>query len=92
MNLATWVNAWTMGVTSLALNYGAYEVEVSRAGLQAVDVGQQEVALSLGVGQQRGFVRITLPQAIQILSLTLANDLIDMLKDWAIGSAIAGVD
>lgn len=92
MNLATWVNAWTAGVTALALNYGAYEAEVFRAGLQAVDVGQREAALSLGMSQQQGFVRIILPQAIQIVIPPLVNDFIYMLKDSAIVSVIAGVD
>ncbi|URR35724.1 amino acid ABC transporter permease [Thermosynechococcus sp. HN-54] len=92
MNLASWVNAWTAGVTALALNYGAYEAEVFRAGLQAVDVGQREAALSLGMSQQQGFVRIILPQAIQIVIPPLINDFIYMLKDSAIVSVIAGVD
>ncbi|WNC60663.1 amino acid ABC transporter permease [Thermosynechococcus sp. QS41] len=92
MNLATWVNAWTAGVTALTLNYGAYEAEVFRAGLQAVDVGQREAALSLGMSQQQGFVRIILPQAIQIVIPPLVNDFIYMLKDSAIVSVIAGVD
>lgn len=92
MNLATWVNAWTAGVTALVLNYGAYEAEVFRAGLQAVDVGQREAALSLGMSQQQGFVRIILPQAIQIVIPPLVNDFIYMLKDSAIVSVIAGVD
>ncbi|HIK34096.1 MULTISPECIES: amino acid ABC transporter permease [unclassified Thermosynechococcus] len=92
MNLATWVNAWTAGVTALALNYGTYEAEVFRAGLQAVDVGQREAALSLGMSQQQGFVRIILPQAIQIVIPPLVNDFIYMLKDSAIVSVIAGVD
>ncbi|MFN4066045.1 MAG: amino acid ABC transporter permease [Thermosynechococcus sp.] len=92
MNFATWVNAWTAGVTALALNYGAYEAEVFRAGLQAVDVGQREAALSLGMSQQQGFVRIILPQAIQIVIPPLVNDFIYMLKDSAIVSVIAGVD
>lgn len=92
MNLATWLNAWTAGVTALALNYGAYEAEVFRAGLQAVDVGQREAALSLGMSQQQGFVRIILPQAIQIVIPPLVNDFIYMLKDSAIVSVIAGVD
>lgn len=92
MNLATWVNAWTAGVTALTLNYGAYEAEVFRAGLQAVDVGQREAALSLGMSQQQGFVHIILPQAVQIVIPPLVNDFIYMLKDSAIVSVIAGVD
>ena len=92
VNLATWVNAWTAGVTALALNYGAYEAEVFRAGLKGVDVGQREAALSLGMTQQQGFVRVILPQAVQIVIPPLINDFIYMLKDSAIVSVIAGVD
>ncbi|WP_448534052.1 amino acid ABC transporter permease [Parathermosynechococcus lividus] len=92
INLATWVNAWTAGVTALALNYAAYEAEVFRAGLSGVDSGQREAALSLGMTQQQGFVRVILPQAVQIVIPPLINDFIYMLKDSAIVSVIAGVD
>jgi len=92
INLATWVNAWTAGVTALALNYAAYEAEVFRAGLGGVDSGQREAALSLGMTQQQGFVRVILPQAAQIVIPPLINDFIYMLKDSAIVSVIAGVD
>ncbi len=92
INLAPWVNAWTAGVTALALNYAAYEAEVFRAGLKGVDPGQREAALSLGMTQQQGFVRVILPQAVQIVIPPLINDFIYMLKDSAIVSVIAGVD
>jgi His/Glu/Gln/Arg/opine family amino acid ABC transporter permease subunit len=91
-DLSTIVNAWTAGITSLALNYAAYEAEVFRAGLNSVDRGQTEAALSLGMTNNQGFIHIVLPQAFQLVIAPLVNDFIYMLKDSAIVSVIAGMD
>ncbi|MDS3860232.1 amino acid ABC transporter permease [Thermosynechococcaceae cyanobacterium BACA0444] len=92
LDLATLVNAWTAGITSLALNYAAYEAEVFRAGLNSVDRGQTEAALSLGMTNNQGFIHVVLPQAFQLVIPPLVNDFIYMLKDSAIVSVIAGMD
>lgn len=92
LDLSTIVNAWTAGITSLALNYAAYEAEVFRAGLNSVDRGQTEAALSLGMTNNQGFIHVVLPQAFQLVIPPLVNDFIYMLKDSAIVSVIAGMD
>ncbi len=92
LDLSTLVNAWTAGITALALNYAAYEAEVFRAGLNSVDRGQTEAALSLGMSNNQGFIHIVLPQAFQLVIPPLVNDFIYMLKDSAIVSVIAGMD
>ncbi len=92
LDLSTIVNAWTAGITSLALNYAAYEAEVFRAGFNSVERGQREAALSLGMTDNQGFVHVILPQAFQLVIPPLVNDFIYMLKDSAIVSVIAGMD
>lgn len=92
LDLSTIVNAWTAGITALALNYAAYEAEVFRAGLNSVDRGQTEAALSLGMTNNQGFIHVVLPQAFQLVIPPLVNDFIYMLKDSAIVSVIAGMD
>ena len=89
-NLSQYVNAWTAGVASLALNYAAYEAEVFRAGFLSVDKGQTEVALSLGLDERQSFFHIMLPQAIPLMIPPFVNDFIYMLKDSAVVSVIAG--
>ncbi len=91
-DLATLANSWTAGITSLALNYAAYEAEVFRAGLGSVDPGQNEAAFSLGMTSDQSFMRIIVPQAIPLMIPPLVNDFIYMLKDSAVISVIAGTD
>src|SRR6266487_50521 len=90
--LAVYVNTWTAGVGTLAINYAAYEAEVFRAGLLSVERGQTEAALSLGLTSGQNFFRIVLPQAIPLMIPPFVNDLIYMLKDSAIVSVIAGTE
>ncbi len=90
--LAVYVNTWTAGVGTLAINYAAYEAEVFRAGLLSVERGQTEAALSLGLTSGQNFFRIVLPQAIPLMIPPFVNDLIYMLKDSAIISVIGGAE
>ena len=91
-SLAQYDNAWVAGISSLALNYAAYEAEVYRAGFLSVERGQTEAALSLGLSSGQNFFRIVLPQAIPLMIPPFVNDLIYMLKDSAVVSVIAGTE
>ncbi|MGD0091933.1 MAG: amino acid ABC transporter permease, partial [Planctomycetota bacterium] len=79
---------FTTGFLCLAGNYAAYEAEIIRAGLEAVDRGQREAALSIGMSERQAFCLIVLPQAFRIVVPPLINDLIAMLKDSCLVSAI----
>jgi len=91
-NLAYLDNAWVAGITSLALNYAAYESEVFRAGFLSVERGQTEAALSLGFTTSQNFFHIVLPQSIPLMIPPFVNDFIYMLKDSAIVSVISGTE
>src|SRR2546421_12860044 len=91
-NLAHLDNAWVAGITSLSLNYAAYEAEVFRAGFLSVEHGQTEAALSLGMSSGQNFFRIVLPQAIPLMIPPFVNDFIYMLKDSAVLSVIAATE
>src|SRR5258708_38325400 len=91
-NLAHLDNAWVAGITSLSLNYAAYEAEVFRAGFLSVEHGQTEAALSLGFTSGQNFFRVVLPQAVPLMIPPFVNDFIYMLKDSAIVSVISGTD
>lgn len=79
---------FTTGIICLAGNYAAYEAEVLRAGLDAVDAGQREAALSIGMSERQAFLLIVMPQAFRIVVPPLINDLIAMLKDSCLVSLI----
>lgn len=86
-DLLTWPKFF-VGVFCLTLNYAAYEAEIHRAGIQAVDKGQREAADSIGLGGAQAFFLVVLPQALRIIVPPVINDLISMLKDSSIVSVI----
>ena len=92
INASSIDNAWSAGITALALNYAAYEAEVFRAGFLSVEHGQTEAALSLGLTSGQNFFRIVLPQAVPLMIPPFVNDFIYMLKDSAIVSVISGAE
>lgn len=76
------------GILALALVAGAYMAETIRAGIQAVPPGQAEAARSLGLSPWRTTVFVVIPQAVRIVIPPLANEMILLLKDTALLSAL----
>lgn len=74
------------GVLALALNAGAYIAEIVRAGIESVDVGQTEVARSLGMTRRQAMRLVVLPQALRRIVPPLTNELIALLKDSSLVS------
>lgn len=86
------IPALQAGVIAFSLNSAAYISETIRGGILAVDKGQQEAALSLGVPYQRMMKDIILPQAIKNILPALANESIALLKESALVSTIGVTD
>lgn len=86
------ISGFQAGVITFALNSGAYISEVIRAGIQAIDKGQTEAAMSLGVRYQPMMLDIILPQAIKNILPALVNESIALLKDSALVSVIGAQD
>jgi His/Glu/Gln/Arg/opine family amino acid ABC transporter permease subunit len=88
--LPQWLNnPFTAGIATLTINYCAYEAENLRAGLGAIDRGQNEAAVTLGLSQWESLRLILVPQMIPISLPTVINDFIYMFKDSSILSLIA---
>src|ERR687895_1330976 len=58
--------------------------EIVRAGMKAVDPGQQEAAHALGMARGRTLRRIVLPQAMRVIVPPTGNETIAMLKDTSL--------
>lgn len=82
------LSAFTAGVIGLGVAYSAYHAENFRAAILAVDRGQYEAALSIGMGKAQLMRRIILPQALRIMLPPYGNITIMMLKDSSLASAI----
>jgi ABC-type amino acid transport system permease subunit len=85
--MLTWPNL-LVGVLCLSGNYAAYEAEIHRAGLQAVQKGQREAAMSLGLSGWQSFWHVVFPQSFRIVLPPIVNDLNSMIKDSCLVSVI----
>ena len=65
---------------ALALNEGAYAAEIIRGGLLSIDDGQRLAARALGMPPLSVFRRVVAPQLVRVVTPTMANDFITMLK------------
>jgi len=82
------VSLLARAVIALTLAYGGFEAETFRAGIESIGKGQMEAARSLGMGYFQAMRYIILPQGIRNILPTLGNDLISMLKDSSLVSAL----
>lgn len=71
---------------ALCINSSAYVAECVRAGIQAVDSGQREAAMSLGISEKNIMRKIILPQAVKNILPALGNEFIVMIKETALAS------
>jgi polar amino acid transport system permease protein len=78
----------TRAIIALALDYGGFEAETFRSGIQSIGKGQMEAARSLGMSYFQAMRYIILPQAIRRILPPLGNDLIAMLKDSSLVSVL----
>ena len=72
------------GIIGLSFAYGAYLTEVFRSGIETVDRGQAEAALSLGMSSSQSMRHIVLPQAIRITIPPFTNYFITLIQDSAL--------
>lgn len=77
------------GIIALGLNSGAYLGEIFRGGIQSIDRGQREAALSLGMKNYQVMRYVILPQALANALPAIGNEFITMIKDSSLVSVIA---
>ncbi|TKD70040.1 amino acid ABC transporter permease [Pseudalkalibacillus hwajinpoensis] len=86
------ISAFEAGVLSFGLNSAAYISEIIRAGIRAVDTGQNEAAAALGIPYRPMMKDIILPQAMKNILPALMNEFITLTKESAIVSVIGVFD
>ena len=77
------------GIVSLGLVFGAFSAEVLRGAFQALDKGQIEAGLAVGMRQLDVFRRVKLPQVWRFALPGLGNLWVNLVKDTALVSIIA---
>ncbi|EOB8777815.1 ABC transporter permease subunit [Staphylococcus aureus] len=82
------ISALVCGTIALVINSSAYIAEIIRAGINAVDKGQMEVARSLGLNYRQTMKSVIMPQAIKNILPALGNEFVTLIKESSIVSTI----
>ncbi len=90
--LGIMVSAESCGAVGLGLLGGSYMTEAIRSGLEAVPVSQTESAFALGMSRRQCFVHIILPQAFSVSVPAILANIIFLLKETSVFSAISLLD
>ena len=80
------------GVAGLAFLGGSYMAEAFRSGLEAVEPIQRESAFSLGMTRTQAMAYVVLPQAVSISVPAFVANVIFLLKETSVFSAISLMD
>jgi len=86
------VSAQSCGIVGLGLLGGSYMAETFRSGLDSVQPSQTEAALALGMSKFRLFFSVILPQAFAFATPALVANVIFLLKETSVFSAISLMD
>jgi His/Glu/Gln/Arg/opine family amino acid ABC transporter permease subunit len=78
------ISKTVVAIVAFGVNSGAYVSEVIRAGILAVDKGQEEAGRSLGLTAAQTYRFIILPQALKNILPALGNEFIALLKETAV--------
>ncbi len=85
-------SAFQAGTIVFAMNSAAYISESMRGGILALDKGQYEASMALGVRYPSMMKDIVLPQAIKSVLPSLVNEFIGLLKNTTLIASIGLVD
>ena len=83
------INNITWAVISLSFFAGAFNVEIFRAGIEAVPGTTIEAAESLGFSRWQAYRQIVLPLAFRVSLPALNNNLVNLVKTTTLAYAIA---
>ena len=86
------ISPFLSGVIALSLIFASYASQTIRGALKAVNRGQREAALALGMSRLNIFFNIILPQAVRHALPGLTNQWLVLLKDTALVSLIGVTD
>ncbi|MFY0329400.1 amino acid ABC transporter permease [Bacillus sp. YIM B13410] len=82
------IDQYWAAVAAFSLNSAAYVSEIIRAGINAIDNGQKEAAVALGIPYAKMMKDLLLPQAFKNISPALVNETITLTKESAIVTVI----
>lgn len=88
----TGLSAMMVAIIASAMNFGAYIAVMFTTGIKAVDNGQKEAGLALGLTPFQTFIYIIAPQAARHIIPVFQGEAISLLKGTSIVGYISIVD
>ncbi|MCM1103472.1 MAG: amino acid ABC transporter permease [Clostridium sp.] len=79
-------------ITTFSVLFAANMSEVFRSAYLAVDAGQREAAVSVGMSSWQAFFRIQLPQCTVVALPNFANALVNLMKEGSLAYTIGLID
>jgi len=86
--VGVFIPAFWCGVIAIVAQHGAFLCETYRAGIESIGRGQWEAARSIGLRGFKLFRLVILPQALLRVAPALTNQLVILVKDTSLVSAI----
>lgn len=86
------LSPFVSGMLALTLYAAAYNIEIFRAGLEAVPKGQGEAAQTTGLSPLQTQIYVIIPQALRISFPALSNNLVSLVKNSSLVSTIGMAD
>jgi L-cystine transport system permease protein len=79
-------------IITFTILFAATMAEVFRGGYEAIDIGQREAALCVGMSETQAFIRIILPQCTAVVLPNFTNSLVSLMKEGALAYTIGLID
>ena len=86
--LGFYPSEFTCGVLGIAVQHGCFLTEIYRGAIESVSRRQWDAARAIGMGRLKAFRHVILPQALLRILGPLGNQLITLIKDTSLVSAI----
>jgi polar amino acid transport system permease protein len=90
--LGFYPSEFACGVVGIGLQHGAFLTEIYRGAIESIDRRQWDAARGLGMQRITAFRHVILPQAVLKILGPLGNQLIILVKDTSLVSAIGVMD
>jgi His/Glu/Gln/Arg/opine family amino acid ABC transporter permease subunit len=90
--LGLYPSEFSCGVAGIAMQHGAFLSETFRGAIESISRSQWEAARAIGLTRFKVFRHVILPQALMKILGPLANQLIVLVKDTSLVSAIGVVE
>ncbi|MHC1726695.1 MAG: amino acid ABC transporter permease [Syntrophobacteraceae bacterium] len=82
-------NAVVIGIVALAAFSGAYITEIVRGGIESIERGQAEAALSTGLTRWQAMRHVVFPQAFRRIIPPVTGQFVSLIKDSSLLSVIS---